>query len=238
MFAALSFRPALIPTAAALAGIVVTALLGDWQLSRAAYKAGLEAQMREAARRPPVRIGSDPIEPQSILYHNVEVRGQFDPDRTVYLDNRLHQGRAGYQVVSPLKIAGGSRYVLVERGWVAAGPDRSRLPAVVTPAGEVDVAGMATPANPPVFELSRQVQAGKVWQNLTLDRYRSQFALDLQPTIIQQRNELPDGLVRDWAVPSLGIDRHRAYALQWFSMAAAILILYLVLNVRRKAPTA
>jgi surfeit locus 1 family protein len=172
------------------------------------------------------------------LYHNVEARGEFDPDRTVYLDNRLHQGRAGYQVVSPLKIAGSSRYVLVERGWVAAGPDRRQLPPVVTPAGEVDIAGVATPANPPVFELSEQVQAGKVWQNLTVDRYRSQFALDLQPTIIQQHSDLPDGLVRDWQPPSLGIERHRAYALQWFSMALAILILYVVLNVRRRTPPA
>jgi len=217
-------------------GVVVTALLGDWQLNRAAYKAELEARIREAARLPPVHIGSGTIEPRSILYHNVEARGEFDPDRTVYLDNRLHQGRAGYRVLSPLKIAGSSRYVLVDRGWVAAGPDRRQLPRVVTQAGEVEVAGMATPANPPVFELSKQVQAGKVWQNLTVDRYRSQFALDLQPIIIQQHNDLPDGLVRDWQAPSLGIERHRAYALQWFSMALAILVIYVVLNVRRKTP--
>jgi surfeit locus 1 family protein len=233
MSATLSFRPTLIPTAAAIVGVVVTALLGDWQLNRAAYKAELEARIREAARQPPVRIGSDTIEPQSILYHNVEARGEFDSDRTVYLDNRVHQGRAGYQVVSPLKIAGSSRYVLVERGWVAAGPDRRQLPPVATPAGEIDVTGLATPANPPVFELSKQVQAGKLWQNLTVDRYRSHFALDLQPTIIQQHNDLPDGLIRDWQPPSLGIERHRAYALQWFSMALAILVLYVVLNVRR-----
>ena len=238
MFATLSFRPTLLPTAAAVAGIIATALLGDWQLNRAAHKAEMEARIREGANSSPVRIDGTALVPQSILYHNVEVRGQFDPDRTVYLDNRVHQGRAGYQVVSPLKIAGSSRYVLIERGWVAAGPARSRLPDVMTPAGEVEITGTATPPNPPVFELSHQVQAGKLWQNLTVDRYRSQFALDLQPTIVQQRNELPDGLVRDWALPTLGIERHRAYALQWFSMAAVILILYVVLNVRRKAPPA
>ena len=236
MFATLSFRPTLLPTAAAVAGIIATASLGDWQLNRAAHKAELEARIREGANGPPVRIDGAVLVPQSILYHNVQVRGQFDPDRTVYLDNRLHQGRAGYQVVSPLKIAGSSRYVLIERGWVAAGADRSRLPDVMTPAGEVDITGTAAPPNPPVFELSQQVQAGKLWQNLTVDRYRSQFALDLQPTIVQQHNELPDGLIRDWALPKLGIERHRAYALQWFSMAAVILILYVVLNVRRKAP--
>jgi surfeit locus 1 family protein len=238
MFATLSFKPALVPTAAAIVGIVATALLGDWQLNRAAYKAQLEARIHEAARLPALPIGRDTVDPQAFLYHNVTAHGALDADRTVYIDNRVHQGVAGYLVASPLKIADSSRYVLVERGWVAAGRDRSRLPPVATPVGEVDIAGMATPGNPRLFELSQQVQAGKLWQNLTVDRYRSRFGLDLQPVIIQQHSELPDGLVRDWPLPSLGIERHRAYALQWFSMALAISILYVVLNVRRNTPKA
>lgn len=234
MPATLSFKPTLIPTAAALLGAAITALLGDWQLNRAAYKAELQTHLHEAQRLPPIRIAGSSVDPQTILYHRVNVRGVFDADRTVYIDNRVRQGKAGYFVVSPLKITGSDRYVLVERGWVAAGPDRTRLPSVPTPAGEVDIAGVATPANPPVFELSQQVFAGKLWQNVTVERYRSRFGLDLQPVIIHQHNELADGLVRDWQLPSLGIERHRAYALQWFAMAAAILIVYLVLNVRRK----
>jgi len=222
-----------VPTLAAIAGIVMTALLGNWQLNRAAHKADLQTRLQQAARGPAVLIGRDPVDAGPLLYHPVEARGQFDAQRTVYIDNRVHQGTVGYLIASPLRLAGSDRYVLVERGWVAAGPDRKTLPTVVTPPGEVEIKGIATPANPPLFELSQQVQAGNLWQNLTVDRYRQRFGIDLQPIIIQQHNELPDGLVRDWQPPSLGIERHRGYALQWFAMALAILILYVVLNVRR-----
>lgn len=233
MSASLSFKPTLVPTAAAIAGIVITALLGDWQLNRAAQKADLQARLQQAARGPAVAIGRELVDAAAVLYHPVEARGQLDAERTVYIDNRVHQGSVGYLVASPLRIAGSDRYVLVERGWVAALPDRKTLPAVATPPGEVEIKGIASPGNPRLFELSSQVQAGKLWQNLTVDRYRNRFGIDLQPIIVQQHNALPDGLVRDWPPPSLGIERHRGYALQWFAMAFAILILYVVLNVRR-----
>ena len=229
----LSFKPTLVPTVAAIAGIVITAMLGNWQLNRAAQKADLQMRLQQAARGPAVAIGRETTDADTLLYHPVTARGQFDAPRTVYIDNRVHQGTVGYLIVSPLRLTGGDRYVLVQRGWVAAGPDRKSLPAVATPPGEVEIAGVATPGNPPLFELSSQVQTGNLWQNLTVDRYRQQFGIDLQPIIIQQHNELPDGLVRDWQLPSLGIERHRGYAVQWFAMALVILILYLVLNVRR-----
>lgn len=234
MPASLSFKPSLWPTLAALVGVVGTAMLGDWQLNRAAHKAELQMHLTEAARSPAVAIGRDTVDGASILYRPVEIRGTFEPDKTIYVDNRVHQGRPGYIVATPLHIANSTRYVLVERGWLPAGSDRRHLPAVTTPPGEVEVKGIATPANPPVFELSKQVESGALWENLTLDRYRARYPLDLQPLIVQQHNDLADGLVRDWQPPTLGIDRHRAYALQWFSMALAILVIYVVLNVRRK----
>jgi len=234
MSRSISFRPRLVPTAAALFGVLITALLGDWQLNRAAYKAELEMRMAQAGREPPIAIGRERVEPGPLLYHPVEVSGQFDPARTVFIDNRVHHAAVGYWVVTPLKITGSERYVLVERGWVVAGMDRARPPEVATPSGEVHISGMALPGNPPVFELSQQVIAGKIWQNLTVDRYREHYGIDLQPVIVQQHNELPDNLLRDWTAPSLGIDRHRAYAFQWFSLGVVILIIYIALNVRRR----
>ena len=122
---------------------------------------------------------------------------------------------------------------------IAAGckPARTRaeLPAIQTPKGEVTVVGIALPGNPPVFELSDQFRSGKVWQNLTVERHRQAYGLDLQPIFIHQQNDLGDGLLRQWRRPDVGIDRHRAYAFQWFSLSVVIVVLYVVLNVRRKA---
>ena len=61
----------------------------------------------------------------------------------VLLDNKTRAGVAGYEVVMPLRIAGSSMHVLVNRGWIAAGRDRARLPDIRTPDVLVDVVGMA-----------------------------------------------------------------------------------------------
>ena len=97
----------------------------------------------------------------------------------------------------------------------------------------VTVTGLATVPGKRYLELSPEIIEGKVWQNLTLERYRASVPLALQPVVIQQQNETPDGLVREWSPPDLGIDKHYAYAFQWFAMAAAILVIYLVCNVRK-----
>ena len=76
-----------------------------------------------------------------------------------------------------------------------------------------------------------------MWQNLHFERYRQTYHVELQPVLIQQHNDLGDGLVRAWSRPDTGVDMHRAYALQWFAMSAAIAIIYFLLNVRRKKPT-
>jgi surfeit locus 1 family protein len=227
-----SFKPRAVPTVAALVGIVITALLGNWQLNRADEKLRLQQHIEQAGRQAPIHVGASHLNPQDVAYFKVEASGEFKDDGTVYSDNRVRDGVVGYEVITPLRIDGGP-YVLVNRGWVKADASRRRLPAVAAPRGQVRVEGMALPGNPRVFELSSDVQAGQVWQNVSVERYRKAFGLALQPIIIEQQNDLGDGLVREWKRPDLGLDRHRGYALQWFSLCAVIIALYVVLNVKR-----
>jgi len=231
----LRFKPALVPSLVAAAGVALTAVLGNWQLNRAAHKAQLELRIEHAEGRPPLHLGMVPVNPVDVDYLPVQASGQFKPDGTIYVDNRVRKGVPGFEVVTPLRIDGGARYVLVKRGWIRAGPTRSQLPAIATPAGAVSVEGLALPGNPPLFELSTRVQSGPLWQNVTVDRYRKAFDLNLEPIMIQQRNDLGDGLVRDWPRPDTGIDRHRAYAVQWFGLGVAIIVIYVVVNVRSAA---
>jgi surfeit locus 1 family protein len=232
-----SFRPRLVPTLAAMLGVVITALLGSWQLNRAAEKAQLQERIEQAGRHAPVHLGAAQLDPAEVVYFRVEAKGEFSRDATVYIDNRVRNGVTGYDIVTPLRVEGSAHYVLVDRGWVQAGVSRSQLPEVATPAGMVAVEGIALPGNPRVFELSSDVQAGRVWQNVTVDRFRKAFGLDLQPIVLYQQSDLGDGLLREWKRPDIGIDRHRGYALQWFSMSAAIIGLYVILNVRRTSGT-
>ena len=223
----------LLPALAAVAGVVLTAYLGNWQLDRAAYKQSLQARMELAERQPPVHLPAEPVPADSLAFRRVEARGELRPDMTIFLDNRMRDGVVGYEVVTPLRI-GLQMHVLINRGWVRAEPTRERLPAVPTPGGSVQIEGIALAPSARFVELSAQTVTGAVWQNLDLQRYAQRYGIALQPVIVQQHNDLGDGLVRNWPRPDARIDVHRAYALQWFAMSAAIVILYLVLYVRRR----
>lgn len=232
-FGAFSFRPRLLTTAAAVAGIVLTFFLGEWQISRADYKQGLQDRQDALAREPAVNVGAAPLAAEDILLRRVEVRGEFEPKFTVFVDNRLHQHQPGYHVATPLRIAGTQRYVLVNRGWVPAGLDRS-LPAVKTPAGEQIVRGTAVSYSEKFMELSTKVAEGNIWQNLVFERYHQVTGLELQPFVIQQEGAADDGLKREWKRPDLGRNTHLAYAFQWYALSFAIFVYYLVTHVKRR----
>jgi surfeit locus 1 family protein len=217
--------------------VVATAYLGNWQLERAAYKLELQQRMDLARAQPPLHLPAAPVRTQDVAFYRVEAEGEFRPELSVFLDNKVRNGVVGYEVVTPVRLGGSGLHVLVDRGWVKAPASRSELPAVITPAGPVRVEGIALPPPRRFVELSDQTVTGRVWQNLHFDRYQQTYHVDLQPVLIQQHNDLGDGLARTWSRPDTGVDMHRAYALQWFAMSAVIAVVYFLLNVRRKKPT-
>ena len=226
-------RASLWPTLGALAGIGLTLALGNWQLGRGQQKTALAERIATAGHDAPTGVSGAQINADNVVWHRVEVRGRFEPKYTVLIDNRILRGTVGYHVVTPLKIENSERYVLVNRGWIAATASRETLPPVTTPTDSVRIRGLAVVPTRRYLELSNQAIEGKVWQNLTLDRYRANFPLALQPFVIQQESDVNDGLAREWSPPDLGVDKHYGYAFQWFALAAAILVIYLVLNVRK-----
>jgi surfeit locus 1 family protein len=229
------FRASLWPTLAALAGVVATLALGNWQLGRGHEKAALAQRIDTASHDAPIGLSGAEVKADDVVWRRVEVSGRFEPKYAVLIDNRILHGTVGYHVVMPLKIDGSERYVLVNRGWVAGTGSRGTLPQIATPAQTLRIAGLATAPSKRYLELSTKTVEGNVWQNLTLERYRATVPIALQPVVIQQDSKLDDGLVREWSAPDLGIDKHYAYAFQWFVMAAAIVIIYLACNVRKSA---
>jgi cytochrome oxidase assembly protein ShyY1 len=154
------------------------------------------------------------------------------------VDNRIHRGVPGFHVVMPLDLGragdGAHRYVLVNRGWIAGPRDRARLPEVATPGATVEITGVAVLPSRRFLELSDNVAQGKVWQNLTLERYRAAFPIAVLPVVIQQESPLDDGLVREWDPPDLGVNKHYGYVFQWLALALTVLVFYLVTHVRRR----
>jgi surfeit locus 1 family protein len=230
-----SFRPAFLPGAAALAAIAFTLALGNWQSRRAEEKLALGRDLDDAARHAVLVLSPNPVDAHGYEFSRVSARGEYSARHTILLDNKVLHGVAGYQVLTPFKIAGGSMYVLVNRGWVAAGDRRDKLPQIRTPAGTGTVEGIAVVPSSHILELGEKTEEGIVWQNLVLARYAKWSGLQLQPVVLQQTSDSADGLVRVWERPDTGVDRHRGYAFQWYALAITILISYVALSFKRAA---
>jgi len=230
----LQFRPSLWPTLAAAAGIALTIALGNWQLGRGHEKAAFAERIEAANRDALIELSANEVNADDVAWRRLEVSGRFEPEYAVLIDNRIFRGAAGYYVVMPLRIGDSKRYVLINRGWVAGTDARGTLPEVATPAGVVRVIGLATVPSKHYLELSSKVAEGNVWQNLTLERYRAAVSIPIQPVVIQQENDIDDGLKREWNAPDLGVEKHYAYAFQWFALAAAMLIFYVTCHVGKR----
>ncbi len=227
------FAPTLWPTLAALLFFVLTLSLGNWQSGRADTKRALQARYDVAVREAPIHVGSALLDRDSVLFRKLEVEGVFDDAHTILLDNRVMNGVAGYHVLTPLRIEGGTLALLVNRGWVATGRSREQVPVPPTPAGRVRLEGMAVDPHTRYVELAPTTPHGRVWQNLDFERYAAASGLNLQPVLLLQTSNLPDGLQRNWPRPDAGVDTHVSYAFQWYSLAATLAVLWLIMNVRR-----
>jgi hypothetical protein len=76
--------------------------------------------------------------------------------------------------------------------------------------------------------------AGPVRQNLDIDRIAAATGLPLLPFVIEQSGGAGDSLVRDRPPPDFGIDHHRSYMVQWYSLAGLGIVLWLALNWRAR----
>lgn len=213
MAAGYAFRPRAWAIGLAVAGCAAGIALGTWQSGRAAEK-------RAAGALQPLKL-----------------RGVFEPKFVVLLDNKLHRGRPGYQVVQPLRVPDG-RHVLVDRGWIAMKETRDKLPEVRTPAEEVVLEGVRRSRFARAYQPSGSRPAGPVWQNVTVEEFGAWSGLKLEPWVLEQHSALDDGLLRDRQPADAGVAKHESYALQWYSLAALSIALLVGLNLKRERTTA
>ncbi|MEO5794864.1 MAG: SURF1 family protein [Rhodoferax sp.] len=223
-------------TAGALIGLAATFSLGRWQLSRAAQKEALYAAIQSQTTRPPVGLAdlAGTVKIDDMLHRQVRLRGQWVPQNTVFLDNRQMHDLTGFYVVTPLKLAGSSTAILVQRGWVARNfLDRTALPVVESPAGEVEVEGRMAPPPSKLYAF-KGVEAGAIRQNLDLADFSAETGLALLPLSVLQAGPAEGRMQRDWPPANLGVEKHYGYAFQWFGLCALIAILYVWFQIVRR----
>lgn len=230
------FRFRWIPFVAAVLAAIVGVSLGQWQTRRAIEKESIEEKLIARESAPPLRLQSRNQAVEEMEYRHVTVKGEFVGDWTVYLDNRPYKSMPGFYVMAPLKLAGSDMHVLIARGWAKRDiADRTKVPPVRAPVGTVEIQGVVRRGPGHVLQLgtAEQIHPGAIVQNLDMAEFARAAKLPMQDFIIEQINDGPDGLVRDWPRPSTGAEKHRAYAFQWYALAATALIFFVVTGFRR-----
>jgi len=208
------------------AALSVLVLLGLWQLQRAQEKQMLVDSYEARMNAKSVQVSQTRMAP-GLAYFPAQVKGHFETQYQILLDNRVHEGRVGYDVLTPFRIQNGHMRILVNRGWVPMGPSRSRLPLLDTPGQAQVISGHLYRPPERYFSLEKVTPtlADKVWQNLDLERFHTEAGYPLQPYVVRLDVGLPGAYQRfspnysdQW------VDRHRGYALQWFGLALVLLI--------------
>ena len=222
-------------TFAALLAVAIFIRLGFWQWHRGAE--GQREWQRFARGADEVRtLGSEALASVP-LYQRVSVTGTLDEKHQFLLDNRSYQGRPGYEVLTPLRRAA-DLTLLVDRGWVPFSGSRAQLPRIsLHTDAPVTLTGRSGLLPSPGLALGHAPPGG-AWPKVTAFPSMAELAgalgNALEPRILLLDPAAPHGYVRDWQPPGMSPLRHFSYAIQWWSFAALVLLVWVVMAVRRK----
>lgn len=234
------FRPTWLGTLITLVCIPVFIALGQWQYHKAEQKQTLQTLQDSQLHAKPVHLPQKVEEPDAWRYRQVSVSGQYEPRYQILLDNQVENTRAGYHVITPLKIEGRDQYVLVDRGWIPAAANHSDLPQIDTPTGDQQVVGQVWIPSKKYYSLEKPEEKNNpqwqvLWQNMDMQRYAEAVPFPVSPLVIRlDPDSNAGGFSRNWPAPAERITTHIGYAYQWFGFAVAAFIIYLVVSVRKR----
>lgn len=201
--------------------------LGFWQLDRAEDKREIAARLQAAQQVPPISIAELDSEGGTLAYRPVKVEGEFLTDRIIFIDNRLWAGKFGYEVVVPL-VQTNHQLVLINRGWVPGDPARQSLPEIDIPPGKLQLS--AHVYVPPGEAYILGEQHIKSWpavlQALDMKLIAAALKRELFPYSLRLEKDTVAALQIDWKIVNQQPGKHTAYAVQWFCMAFALMVIF------------
>jgi surfeit locus 1 family protein len=216
--------------------------LGNWQLNRAEEKRQIEKLQLEREALPPLGITGQKINTEELEYRKLSVSGKFMANTRILIDNKVHNGQAGFHVVTPLQINGTNKYVLVNRGWVPLqNGSRAQPPEYETSTEALTLNGIAKLKTKDLVTINDANRTDQ-WPDVILVRWldiealAKETGLELLPFELLLDKENPNGFERDWKFVNSSPAKHISYAVQWFSFSLVLLIIYIVVNTKRIRP--
>lgn len=236
----LEFKPGAVATALTLMLIGLFVYLGFWQLDRMHQKQRLSESLKHRMQEEVLDFSANEAamidrDIDSFRFHLMKVTGSFLENRDILLDNQILQGHPGYHVITPFLNTETNSIILVDRGWISWGEDRSELPEIPKIQGTHTLIGL-------VNQFPNGLKLAYPEPNADLGPYRVQninyvelsslLKLPVHHFILQLTDDSPFAFTIGPIYFGLSSDRHLGYAVQWFTMALAVLIYYLVVNLK------
>lgn len=235
------FSPKIVTSLLALLFLYLFVSLGLWQLNRAEYKGEIYSEFE--ARQSAAAIDfnqekNNQLDKESLVWRELKATGTFLEQYQILLDNQVEDTHAGYYVYTPFKLDQSEKFVLVNRGWLLASPDRTVPPELVLSKDLVSINAVVKEI-PKTGLLLKEMPPEKVSetiyrvQRINLQELEQLTGVKLLPYIIRLEPESEHGYLRKWRLPGSDENMHLGYAFQWFAFAAVLLVIYLVLNIKK-----
>lgn len=205
--------------------------LGFWQSERAIEKEQRLSRIMELSEQQALPLEAVlALEDISDGINDVAISltGKFDDKSLFFLDNQTNNGRLGYRVLQVFYH--GEYAVLVNLGWVLGSINRNELPDIETIKGKYQLLGHVREVELGI-QLMAQNFTDKSWpiriQQIEIEKFSALTGRPLLPFVVMLDKEQAVGYEKNWQPIVMPPEKHRAYAFQWFSLAAAWLILML-----------
>jgi surfeit locus 1 family protein len=228
------FKPTLTFSIIVLLLLPMFISLGFWQLHRADEKRLLQAKFAMRDKIPPITL-KQAQQLTDYSYYPIQLNGYFDNAHSILLDNQFYQHRVGYQVITPF-INENHQWVLVNRGWLPMGASRNSLPKIVLVSDKVRIMGFlyAPQKNPFISNKIESIVWPLRMESLDIPLLSSYLNRTFYPHTILLNPKSPYGFIRNWQPVNMKASMHIGYAVQWFAMAMALLVIYIGINIKRK----
>jgi surfeit locus 1 family protein len=234
------FRPLFWPTLFTAPAVLLLLGLGSWQIQRLYWKQDLIAQRQAAVSAAPIlATGNLEEDARGMEFRHVTDEGVFLHDKEIFLGATSEAGRQGYQVLTPLLEPGG-RIVFANRGFIPAELKDPAKRAAGQIVGTVRVQGLLRlpPAGKPTWFLPDNRPDLNYWFWVDLPAMSAADKLDRVASFYIDADASPNpggwpkGGVTRLALPN----DHLQYAITWFSLAVALMVIYFLFHRRNAGP--
>jgi len=215
-------------------GIFCLSSLGVWQLQRAEEKKQILSELEAQSDHTLQTLTLPVSEPENLRYQHVQLQGQYVSSKQFVLDNQIQNHKAGFNILTPMRIKNTKYVVLIDRGWLPIENSRDDLPNIEVDESMQTISGTLYTPFAEAYSLGTVDNDGITWprliQYLDFSALSQRMGTELQPFTVRLDQDQAHGYLREWQVFSFSPNRHLGYAVQWFALALTLLIIFIVLH--------